>query len=165
MRKFVFTEDKMSREVIATLTTLSNGFVSIRGDPEFVESEHGALVSGIYSFTPVFYRELVNLPRAHALYLELEGVPLVPEGVEYTLDTGSGLLEINTTLSSPTGRIRYSSRRFVHKSLRGLVGLKAFIKSLDASGRLCVKAPIELDTANPSVPPGGLRQALQGHGR
>ena len=153
MRKFTFTEDRMSREVIATLTTLSNGFVSIRGDPEFAESKHGALVSGVYSSTPVFYRELVNLPRAHALYLELEGAPMVPEGVKYTLDIGGGFLEINATLSSPAGRVHYSSRRFVHRVLKGLVGIRASIRSLDASGRLCVKAPVELDTTNPSVPP------------
>jgi kojibiose phosphorylase len=153
MRRFTFTEDKMSRDAIATLTTLTNGFVSIRGDPEFLESRHGTFISGVYSFTPVFYRELVNLPRAHSLYLELEGVPLAPEEIRYVLDAGRGLLEISATLSSPAGRLEYSSRRFVHRSLKGLVGLKARVRSLDASGKLCVRAPIELDVANPSVPP------------
>jgi len=153
MRKFVFSEDRVNREVIATLTTLSNGFVSIRGDPEFAESRHGTFVSGVYSFTPVFYREIANLPRAHALYLELDGIPLAPESVKYSLDTKGGFLETDSVLASPSGRVSYRSQRFVHKVLKGLVGLKAQIRSLDASGRLCIKAPIELDTVNPSVPP------------
>ncbi len=154
MRRYVFSEAEMDRETIATLATLSNGFVSIRGDPEFLESKQGTFVAGVYSYTPVFYRELVNLPRAHALYLELDGAPLRPRDVTYILDAGEGSLGIDAVLGSPSGSIRYSSLRFVHRKLRGLIGLKASVKSLDAYGRLCVKAPIELEFSNPSVPEG-----------
>ena len=152
-RRFTFSEDALDRETIATLTTLSNGFLSIRGDPEFVESAHGTFVAGVYSSTPVFYRELVNLPRAHSLYAELEGIPLAPERVSYTLDVGRGLLEIESTLSSPYGKLEYKSVRFVHREYKGVIGLKATFKSVDASGRLYIEAPIELEFSNPSVPP------------
>ena len=151
--RFTFSEDTLDRETIATLTTLSNGFLSIRGDPEFVESAQGTFVAGVYSFTPIFYRELVNLPRAHSLYAEIEGIPFVPDGVKYTLDVRRGLLEIESTLSSPHGRLEYKSTRFVHREHKGLVGLKATFRSIDASGRLYIDAPIELEFSNPSVPP------------
>jgi kojibiose phosphorylase len=151
-KKFTFSEEYFERETIATLTTLSNGYISVRGDPEFLESKQGTFIAGVYSYTPVFYRELVNLPRAHAIYAEFEGVPLKPENVLYTLDVEHGLLEIESTLTSPLGSFAYKSVRFVHKNIKGLLGIKASIKSLNARGRLFVKAPVELEFSNPSVP-------------
>ncbi|WP_460024509.1 glycoside hydrolase family 65 protein [Infirmifilum sp. SLHALR2] len=154
MKKYVFREKEVDRETIASLTTLSNGFISVRGDPEFLETQQGMFVAGVYGYTPVFYRELVNIPRAHALYLEIEGVPLAPSDVTYTLDTREGSLEIDALLDSPLGLVEYSSKRFVHRRLQGLLGLKIRLRSLTASGKLCVKAPIELEFSNPSVPDG-----------
>lgn len=154
MRKFTFQRGELPDSAIHTLTTLSNGFVSIRGDPELVESSAGTFVTGVYCDTPVFHRELVNLPRVIPIYVRLNGAPLVPSKEVYILDTLHGILEYRATLVARQGHLEYIGTRLVHRKRKELVALKGVFVSRGVGGNLAVDLPIELGTSNPSVPEG-----------
>ncbi|ABL78553.1 glycoside hydrolase family 65 protein [Thermofilum pendens] len=155
MKKYAFSDRERPIRKIATLTTLSNGFLSVRGDPETAPSEYGTLVAGVYSYTPIFYRELVNLPRITPVYVELDGVPMLPvQGSnEFLLDAEGGTLSYKAILGSSLGELEYESLRLTHKKFKGIFALRYRLASRNAEGRLCIKHPIELDTLNVSSPP------------
>lgn len=153
--EFVFSGRERSVREIATLTTLSNGFLSVRGDPEVAKSDLGTFVSGIYCYAPVFYRELVNLPRITPVYLSIDGEPFRPLYSEtlVRLDALNGVVHFESILASSAGRLEYRSLRIVHKNYKGIFAQKFSVKPIDFSGRICIRAPIETSVCNRSALP------------
>ncbi|MGB9630942.1 MAG: glycoside hydrolase family 65 protein [Candidatus Methanodesulfokora sp.] len=153
LRKYVFEFNELN-EVVAVLTTLTNGFVAIRGDPETLRSEHGTLVSGIYSYTPVFYREIVNLPRVIPMYMMLNCEPMTADGItdmSGILDAYNGIVQQRLEWRGVNGSISYRSTRLVHRNIKPLIALRAEIMPR-TSGKLCINSVIELDMKNKLVP-------------
>jgi kojibiose phosphorylase len=143
-------------DVVATLTTLSNGYISIRGDFEFTKSIFGTVISGIYSYVPIFYRELVNLPRIISLNLTLDGELLTLNSilgpVERILNVYEGTLRHRFAWKTNNGIINYESIRLVHKKIKPLFVMRICLRSINASGKLCVMSPIDLNMFNHLLP-------------
>lgn len=159
MRKYIFDFSDYkygNNDVVVTLTTLSNGHISVRGDLEFMKSNFGTFVSGIYSYTPIFYRELVNLPRITSLSLTFDGEPLVPSSimgnVKRILNVREGTLKHKFVWKTANGIISYESIRLVHKKLKPLFAMRIYLRSRNASGKMCIASSIDLNTFNRSVP-------------
>jgi kojibiose phosphorylase len=159
MEKYIFDFSNYKYgddDVIATLTTLSNGHISIRGDFEFMRSIFGTIVSGIYSYVPIFYRELVNLPRITSLSLTLDGEPLTLNSItgfiERTLNTYEGTLKHKFAWKTTNGVVNYESIRLAHKKVKPLFAMRIYLRSKNASGKLCITSSIDLNTLNRSIP-------------
>jgi len=152
LKKFIFTTAELPDSAIHTLTTLSNGFISIRGVPELTETSTGTFIAGVYCDTPLFYRELVNLPRVVSLYVRLDGVPLVPSEEVFTLDALRGIVEYKAKLVARGGYLEYTGVRLVHAKRKEVVALRGKLVSRGVRGRLTLDLPVELNTCNPSVP-------------
>lgn len=149
--------DYLLEEKLGTLLTLSNGRFSLRGELELAPSKYGLFVSHIYDYTPIFYRELVNLPRPIAIYIMVNDIPLslIKEGkysIERTLDIGSGTLETIVKWNSDEKQLVYKSLRIVHKEIKELAAVKASIEVKGFSGKLIIVSPIEFNTINPLMP-------------
>jgi len=149
--------DYLLEEKLGTLLTLSNGRFSLRGELELAPSKYGLFVSHIYDYTPIFYRELVNLPRPVAIYIMVDDTPLslVKEGkysIERTLDIDSGTLETIVKWNNDEKQLVYKSLRIVHKKIKELAAIKASIEVKGFSGKLIIVSPIEFNTINPLMP-------------
>lgn len=155
MITYEFSSKERSLKEIATLATLSNGFISVRGDPEVSKSEFGTFVSGVYCYTPIFYRELVNLPRITPIYLTIDGEPFRPISGEtiIKLDTLNGIVYYESILESSIGKLKYESSRIVHKTFKGIFAEEFRFRPINFAGRVCIRLPIELSVSNKSVPP------------
>jgi kojibiose phosphorylase len=143
----------LDEETINTLTVLSNGYIAVRGDYEFAKSRFGTFVSGVYSYVPVYYRELVNLPRITSVDILFEGEPLSlrnSRGVQKILNAYEGTLTHKFIWNTKKGPIEYKSIRFIHKDIKPLFVMKLNLKSKSAKGRLLISSYIDLDMYNPS---------------
>ncbi len=157
--EFKFSYDKFDpsyEEKLGTVLTLANGRIGVRGELELYKSRYGVFVSGVYDYSPVFYREIVNLPRVTGFYLIADSVPVGLEigsvYVERVLDIGKGLVKSSVRICYKTvGCLNYSSIRMVHRSRKSLVGVKASV-SVDSETRLAIISPLEQEISNPQVP-------------
>jgi len=142
-------------EFYGTILTLGNGYIGVRGDIELEPSSYGTIIAGLYDHAPYFYREIVNAPRVVGISISLNGEPLSLNTCklhkyERELDIDNGVLKTWIDMGlQQGGDVSYESIRFVHGVRKGLVVLRFKIKP-GTSGNLVVRAPIELDTLNPS---------------
>ncbi len=148
--------DPVYEEKLGTILTLANGRIGVRGELELYKSAHGTLVNGVYNDSPVFHREIVNLPRVTGVYLIVDNVPVSLEtsmvNVERILDIGKGLVRSRARLCSGGPRcIDYESIRIVHKTRKDIAGLRITIKSGEEA-RITVMSTLEYDIANPQIP-------------
>ncbi|WFO74656.1 glycoside hydrolase family 65 protein [Desulfurococcaceae archaeon MEX13E-LK6-19] len=158
--KFIYKQNKLDyrmEEKLGTLLTLANGRFSIRGELELIPSRYGIFVSNVYDYAPVYYREIVNLPRPIGVYIIVNGEPLVfskeaKYHIERILDINKGVLSTKITWERGGKKVLYESTRIVHKKNKFLAGLRFKIKTMGFNGKLTIISPIELDKTNPSFP-------------
>ncbi|HLI46864.1 MAG TPA: hypothetical protein VKU94_06710 [Geobacterales bacterium] len=142
-----------NEEVIGTLATLSNGYFAVRGEHELLKSNYGTIVAGVYSYVPIFYREIVNLPRITPIELLFEGEKLTlskSTNIRRILNVFEGTLSHRLRWKTKLGTLEYSSIRFVHKKYKNLFAMKLKIKSIDANGKLLLRSFIDTNIYNRS---------------
>lgn len=76
--RFQFGFSKEDEQVLGTILTLGNGQLGVRGEFELERSPYGTIVSGVYDYTPYFYRELVNGPRTIGMIIIIDGELINP---------------------------------------------------------------------------------------
>ncbi len=148
--------DPSREEYYGTLFTLANGRIGVRGELELVPSRYGFFLAGVYDYTPVFYRELVNFPRVNGLYVTIGSKPFEPQlcgslDMTRSLDAYRGVLETRINCVLNKDKIVYESTRFVHHRYKNLFVQYSKIL-LTQKNRVVIEAPLELDKTNPLVP-------------
>ncbi len=148
--------DPGREEYYGTLLALANGRIGVRGELELVPSRYGFFLAGIYDYTPVFYRELVNFPRVNGVYVIIDSRPLDPSTCESLdmvriLDIYRGVLETRMECWFNGINLSYESTRLVHRRYKNIV-LQYSRITLDRLANIIIEAPIELDKTNPLVP-------------
>lgn len=153
--RFSFEDYNPEEEAFyGTILTLGNGYLGIRGEIELEPSLYGTTIAGVYDYTPYFYREIVNAPRAVGMQLLLNGEPVSPSTqrirrYERELDIEKGVLKTDIEVELQQGGVlRYESLRIVHGRRKNLIILKFKIKA-SRSGALTLISPIDTDTVNP----------------
>ncbi len=148
--------DPSREEYYGTILALANGRIGVRGELELIPSRYGFFLAGVYDYTPIFYRELVNFPRVNGLYINIDSHPLDPtlcNGLDMvrTLDAYRGILETRIECMLGENKVSYESTRLVHRKYKNLVIQYSRI-TIDEPGRVLIESPIELDKTNPLVP-------------
>ncbi len=152
-----FKEYDLSREeYYGTILALANGRIGVRGELELIPSRYGFFLAGIYDYTPIFYRELVNFPRVNGLYVTIDSYPLDPTLCENldmtrTLDAYRGVLETRIECLLGGNKVSYESTRLVHRKYKNII-LQYSRITLSEPSRVLIESPIELDKTNPLVP-------------
>ena len=120
----------LSREKkLATLLTLSNGRFAVRGAFELYPLSLGTLVSHVYDYVPIFYRELAVLPEVSKLKIIVDGKPLDFSSSKFqlkrTLSLNNGVVEAALKWKGYGGELEYFSYRLVHRKRKGLFLINA----------------------------------------
>ena len=148
--------DPSREEYYGTILALANGRIGVRGELELLPSRYGFFLAGVYDYTPIFYRELVNFPRVNSLYITIGSYPLDPTlcdelDMTRTLDIYRGLVKTRIECVLGENKVFYESTRIVHQRYKNLV-LQYSRITLEEKDRVLIEAPIELDKANPLIP-------------
>ncbi len=148
--------DPSREEYYGTILALANGRIGVRGELELLPSRYGFFLAGVYDYTPIFYRELVNFPRVNSLYITIGSYPLDPTlcdelDMTRTLDAYRGLVKTRIECVLGGNKVFYESTRIVHQRYKNLV-LQYSRITLEEKNRVLIEAPIELDKANPLIP-------------
>ena len=152
--RFQFGFSKEDEQVLGTILTLGNGQLGVRGEFELERSPYGTIVSGVYDYTPYFYRELVNGPRTIGMIIIIDGELINPSSqkvkeFQRELDIEKGLLRTHLEIETKNGnKILYKSTRIVHMKRKNLILLDFELKA-SKGGIAVVVNPIEFNTANP----------------
>lgn len=155
---FTYRYNRKHEEYLGTLLTLANGRIGIRGEIELAPSNYGLFVSGVYDYTPIFYRELVNFPRINSVVISIDELPLKIEdssSITRELDMFKGLL--NTVVFWRKPEITYRSTRVAHMKYKDLFLQHSVIEfkknSSNKIKHVEVENIIELDKNNMLEPP------------
>lgn len=156
--KYIFRQQGInpSKEAkLGTLFTLSNGRIAWRGEHELSRSNYGLLISNIYDYAPIFYREIVVFPRPINLEIHVNGAPLnvysKNASIERILDIGKGALLSRIKWNNNYHNVVYKSIRFVHKKRKNIIGFKAYISTKNEA-EIIIRNTIDLRVSNPLIP-------------
>ncbi len=155
--EFVFKGFNPSREEYdGTILTLANGVIGVRGEIELYPSKYGFFASGIYDYTPIFYREIVNFPRVNGLYIKVNSKPILLANCDNLnltrrLNISQGILYTSLECRFGKAELSYNSLRLVHRKRRNILLQHSRI-NLKNSEKLSIETPVELDKVNPLIP-------------
>ncbi len=137
---------------IATLLTLANGRIGVRGELDFVHfSTAGSFLAGLYDDVPVWRRELVMLPRFNANYLV--GVEPEVERLVRRLDMRRGVLRVEARLRPG---VSYVSESLAHRQYKSVYAQRL---SVEAGREVGVAVGLD-DPLNPFLEGGVLYEHL-----
>ncbi|WP_408011210.1 glycoside hydrolase family 65 protein [Pseudalkalibacillus sp. A8] len=141
----------------ATLMTLGNGYLGLRGtyEEDYPGQTRGMYIAGIYNkMTPNESSDLVNLPDLVGIRIEIDGsiFSLQNEGIlSYKRELALSNGEINREIlwRSPTGNhFHLSFKRFVSKDDLHTFASKVTIKSLEKTANVKIVTGIDAQQTN-----------------
>ncbi len=155
---FTYKYNHKYEEYLGSLLTLANGRIGVRGEIELAPSKYGLFVAGVYDYTPIFYRELVNFPRINSMSISIDEIPLKIEdsaSITRELDIFRGLLNTAVTWREP--EIIYRSTRIAHMKYKDVFLQQSVIDFKESNSSAIkhveVENIIELDKNNMLEPP------------